>query len=183
MEFWYYHVEWFLMISNELKKLYLECWLGTDLVVLRHLLALWFSFKNYFFISQCIKSRQVDYQIFGRLLFRPYHAEYLFFSILGWFSAPEIHEPYDPWTVRASDIKPTKLFDIHGYRINRTAEEKIRKSICQSTKKCRRKKDAIKILKSCLSNRDSWTTTVHNPRIQTGFTNLGCPIYYSYQGF
>ena len=53
----------------------------------------------------------------------------------------------DLWTVRTSDIKPTKLFGIHGYRINRTTEEKIRKSICQSTKKCRRKKDAIKILK------------------------------------
>ena len=147
------------MISNELKKLYPECWPETDLEVSRHLLAQWFSSKNYFFIWPCTKNRQVDYQISGRLLFQRYHAEYLFFSISGWFSTLEIHAPDGLWTGWVSDTKPIKLFDIHGNRIDWATEEKIRKSICQSTKECRRKKDAMKILKCCLSNRDSWTTT------------------------
>ena len=178
MEYWYYHVDWFLMISNELKKLCPECWPETDLVVSRHLLAQWFSFKNYFFIWPCIKNRQVDYQISGRLLFRRYLAEYLFFSISGWFSAPEILAPDRPdgsRTGRVSDTKPIKLFDIHGNRINRATEEKIRKSICQSTKECRRKKDAMKILKM-LPFKQRFVD--HNR-----FTSLGCLIYYSYQGF
>ena len=71
----------------------------------------------------------------------------------------EIHAPDGLWTGWVSDTKPIKLFDIHGNRIDWATEEKIRKSICQSTKECRRKKDAMKILKCCLSNRDSWTTT------------------------
>lgn len=89
----------------------------------------------------------------------------------------------DLWTVRTSDIKPTKLFDFHGYRINRTTEEKIRKSICQSTKKCRRKKDAIKIEKAAFQTEIRGPLLYTIPGKQTGFTSLGCPIYYSYQGF
>ena len=79
------------------------------------------------------------------------------------------------WTDWVSDTKPIKLFDIHGNRINRATEEKIRKSICQSTKECRRKKDAMKILKMLPFKQ----RFVDHDR----FASLGCLIYYSYQGF
>ena len=48
-----------------------------------------------------------------------------------------------------------KLSGIHGNRIDRATKTKIRKSICQSTKKCRRKKDTMIMLpfKSLLNGR------------------------------